>query len=128
MPVLDNPRHERLAHALAKGKTYEEAGIEAGYAGNRGSICEMLDLNPNISERVKELQQTAAEKAGVTIEWLVNEWLDLNSRAKQSEDFTANAKALESLSRHKGFFKDDNIQKNGLTPEEMLARIKSERT
>ena len=69
MPVLKNPRHEKLAQALAKGKTYEEAGKEAGYTGDRTSICQTLKDYPNINQRVQELQQISAEKSGVTVVW-----------------------------------------------------------
>lgn len=62
MPILPNPRHEKFAQALAKGKTADEAYQEAGYKPNRGNAA-TLKANQSISDRVAELQAGAADKA-----------------------------------------------------------------
>ena len=65
MPVLENVRHERFAQELAKGKTQEQAYIDAGYAasGARGHAARLLVANGNIAERVAELQSAVADKS-----------------------------------------------------------------
>lgn len=67
MPVLDNPRHERFAQELAKGKSATEAYNAAGYQGDR-TAASRLSTNVNVQSRLAELQSRAAEKAVVTVE------------------------------------------------------------
>jgi phage terminase small subunit len=72
MPVLKNARHEKFAQALAKGKTADEAYVEAGFKPNRGNATR-LKANENISDRVKELQSEGAERTLVSIASLTDE-------------------------------------------------------
>ena len=62
MPVLKNPRHERFAQLLAKGKNATAAYREAGYKDNDGNASE-LKGNERVSARVAELQAAVAERA-----------------------------------------------------------------
>jgi phage terminase small subunit len=39
MPILENPKHERLAQEHAKGKAADEAYQLAGYTENRGNAA-----------------------------------------------------------------------------------------
>jgi hypothetical protein len=72
MAILTNPRHERFAQELAKGKSATEAYALAGYAPNDGN-CIRLKGNERVIERVAELQQRGAERAVVTVESLIEE-------------------------------------------------------
>ena len=72
MAVLKNPRHEKFAQALAKGKTADEAYGEAGYKPHRGNAS-TLRTNQSVSSRVAEIQGRAAERAAVTIQSLTDE-------------------------------------------------------
>lgn len=62
MPILDNPRHERFAQYLLKGKSATEAYVMAGYKGDR-TAASRLSTNANIKARVAELQASAASRA-----------------------------------------------------------------
>ena len=62
MPVLKNARHERFAQELAKGKTADEAYVEAGFTANRGNAAR-LKANESIRKRVDEIKSRVAEKA-----------------------------------------------------------------
>ena len=70
MAVLDNPKHERFAQELAKGKTATEAYVLAGYKDNDGNASKLAS---KVQDRVKEITGKAAERAGVTIERVLNE-------------------------------------------------------
>lgn len=72
MPILDNPRHERFAQALAKGMTADEAYADAGYAANRGNACR-LNANESVTKRVTEILTAGAKRAEVTIERVLEE-------------------------------------------------------
>ena len=54
MPVLKNPRHERFAQELAKGKPGQEAYGIAGFVANRANAATLRRKKP-IQDRVTEL-------------------------------------------------------------------------
>lgn len=66
MGALSNPRHERFAQELAKGKSATEAYSEAGYEESR-SAASRLSTNVNVQQRVSELQSRAAAKTELTV-------------------------------------------------------------
>jgi phage terminase small subunit len=72
MPVLSNPKHERFAQELAKGKTAFEAHEAAGYKPDRGNASK-LAANPDVVERVQQITAKAAEKVGITKERVMAE-------------------------------------------------------
>jgi hypothetical protein len=72
MTILQNPRHERFAQELAKGKTAVEAYQAGGYKPDRGHASR-LAANGNICARVAELQAVGAEKAVLTVTSLIAE-------------------------------------------------------
>src|SRR5436305_50420 len=72
MPILDNPRHERFAQELAKGKSQAEAYTEAGFKPN-DSNCSRLNGNERIQARVAELLDRVAIRCEVTAASLIDE-------------------------------------------------------
>lgn len=82
MPVLDNPKHERFAQELAKGKTQEEAYREAGYRGDRTAACR-LSTNVNVQARVSEIQERSAIRVEISLASITE---DLARIAKKAED------------------------------------------
>lgn len=79
MGALANPRHERFAQELAKGKTADEAYQEAGYAENRGNATR-LKANESVAARVVELQERGAVRVELTLADIIAE-LDEARRA-----------------------------------------------
>jgi phage terminase small subunit len=65
LPALSNPKHERFAQELAKGKTADEAYQEAGYKANRGNAA-TLKAKQNIQDRVTEILNRAATRVEIT--------------------------------------------------------------
>lgn len=83
MPALKNPKHERFAQELAKGKSATEAHKLAGYSFNRGNAA-TLKRNKQIAKRVEELlnkrneidikaTQRAVERLAITKESVLAE-------------------------------------------------------
>lgn len=70
--MITNPRHERFAQELAKGKSASEAYVLAGFKPNDGN-CIRLKGNERIAARVAELQGKGAAHVVVTLESLLNE-------------------------------------------------------
>jgi hypothetical protein len=105
MPILENPRHEAFAEALARGSSASGAYVEAGYKENRHNAA-TLARKQHILTRVSELQeeqlvihqQAAAEAAAnaqVTIESLITE--AEAARAKAMEEKGGAAAAVSAL-------------------------------
>ena len=124
MPVLSNPRHERFAQELAKGKTQAEAYVLAGYADNRHS-ANALKQKPHISQRVSELltqrdeiarkaTEKAADRLSIDREWVMAELIEIAQAAKSREDYAPANKALELLGKELGMFieRTENINTN----------------
>lgn len=131
MPVLSNPKHERFAQELAKGKSGFEAHSLAGYKASRSGASQ-LKQDINISNRVNELlaeretvhsQATAKaiEKTALTKEWVIERLVENVDRSMQAEqakdadgepigDYVYNGsvanKALELLGKELGMFID----------------------
>lgn len=101
MPALKNPRHERFAQELAKGETADHAYVAAGFKANRGNAA-TLKANQNISDRVAELQDRAAERVLVTTESLIKEAADIQTKALQAGQFSAAIGALTAKAKLAG--------------------------
>ena len=103
MPVLSNQKHERFAQAVAKGLSASAAYVEAGYPKNDGNASR-LKGSDKVKARIEELQTVAAEKAGITIEWIVDGLYKIaDSLEEKASDRIS---AFEKLGKHLGMFKD----------------------
>lgn len=85
MGALSNPRHERFAQELAKGKSAAEAYVEAGYSANEGN-CIRLKGNERVQERVAELQERAAIRAEISVADITDRLLKIAEKAERSEE------------------------------------------
>jgi phage terminase small subunit len=135
--ALANPRHERFAQELAKGKTAEESYALAGFSPNRGNAS-VLKHKQNILERVSEIlderesihaQATAdaIKSTALTKAWVIETLMENVAKAMQAKAMTneegetigefqyqgsvAN-KALELLGKEIGMFVDRSINEN----------------
>jgi hypothetical protein len=72
MPVIRNPKHEKVAQALASLKSSEEAAREAGYPDGTSfrANARRLSQHPAIRARVTELQTTEAALTAVDVAWI----------------------------------------------------------
>ena len=95
MAVLQNPKHEKFAQELAKGKTAEESYALAGFSPNRGNAS-VLKHKQNILDRVSELlseresihaQATAdaIKSTALTKEWVIETLKENVARAMQAK-------------------------------------------
>jgi hypothetical protein len=75
-------RHEKVVHALVRGATNRQAGLEAGYKdgpGLPGNISR-LRRTPTMQERYAELAAIATEQASIEDRWILED-LNLFRRA-----------------------------------------------
>lgn len=110
MPVLSNPRHERFAQELAKGKSAIEAHQEAGYSPNRGNASTLAN-DQSILKRVAELQERGAIKAEVTAASLIEEAEEVRLKAMAQGQLAAAIAAI----REKGVLAGVRVEKREST-------------
>lgn len=129
MPPLENARHERFAQGLAKGKTQEQAYIDAGYSENGARVsASQLLTNPNVAARVAELQERAAMRVELTLADIIAEIEQARIAALAAE--TVQASAAVSASKAKaellGLGANKKIEVGGsddLPPIQSVTRI-----
>lgn len=85
MPALTNPKHERFAQELAKGKSQSEAYTEAGYAPSEPNASR-LTSNDKVRARVAEIQERGAIRAEITIASATEHLLRLATKAEAIGD------------------------------------------
>lgn len=129
MPPLSNARHERFAQELARGKTQEQAYIDAGYSPNgaRGASSKLQTI-ANIAQRVAELQERAAVRVELTLADIIQEIEEARLAALSAE--TVQASAAVSASKAKaellGLGANKKIEVGGsddLPPIQSVTRI-----
>lgn len=107
MPVLKNPRHERFAQELAKGKSATEAYGLAGYKPNQQNASRLM-LNDVVKARVAELSakvaERAIERAALTKEWVIEKLRANLERAERSDQGSVANRTLELLGKEVGMF------------------------
>jgi phage terminase small subunit len=140
MPILQNPRHELFAQALAAGQNASQAYEHAGYKPNRGNAT-ALKQNECISMRVSELldeqqrvimQSTAKaiEQAAITKTDVIRMLLDDRELARKANQASAAIRADELLGKQMGMFIDRREtggpgEFDGWSEEELRAYIRS---
>lgn len=118
MARLDNQRWEAFARSLAKGRSAAESYRKAGYEDDTGNASK-LTANHSIQARVTELQQAAARRAEVSVEFVLTNAKELLARCLQKTpvmerdeegnmvpsgewkfDASGAAKALDMIAKH----------------------------
>jgi hypothetical protein len=140
MPILPNPRHEKLAQALSRGLSASAAYVEAGYKPHRSNAASMA-RKEHISARVAELQEEqialhqqataeAAANAKVTIESLIAEAEAARAKAMSEKGGAAAAvSALTAKAKLAGMWREKVDQHNTGNPVyERIERVIVERT
>lgn len=131
MTVLTNPKHERFAQALAKGKSQAEAYAEAGYAPSEPNASR-LTRNDKVQARVAELQDRGAIRAEVTLANLIQEAADIQSAAKADKQYSAATAALTAKAKLAGLWIDKaentnrNVDPARVSDAELAAVIKAD--
>jgi phage terminase small subunit len=114
--ILQNPRHEQFAQAIAKGVNQTTAAKLAGYSER--TACEQgsrLVRNAQIAARIQELRERGTEQAinevAVSKEWVIRKLVGIVEKTTGEAHYapTAANKSLELLGKEIGMFKEDMI-------------------
>lgn len=106
MALLADPRHEAFVHHLMSGKSAIDAYVAAGFKRNNGNAGRLYH-KPEVQARVAEMKQEAAEKAGITVQRVLEELgrvgfsdirklFDENGRLRRVEDLDEETAAFVS--------------------------------
>ncbi len=96
MPALTNPRHERFAQELARGKTASEAYVLAGYKANDGNAS-TLKGNQKVEARIAEILERGALRAEVNVATLTTDLLRLRDKGEALGDAAGLSVARNSV-------------------------------
>lgn len=108
MPVLSNPKHERFAQELAKGKSQAEAYETAGYKPSE-QHASRLASNGKVSKRVAEIMERGALRAEVTVASITESLLRIAQKAEATEEnagFSVARMTQMDLAKLHGHIKD----------------------
>jgi len=116
MGALSNPRHERFAQELAKGKSQTEAYGAAGYRGDV-TAASRLSRNVNVRRRVAELKDRAAARVEITVASITERLLKIAEKGEMGADAPLLSVARASLM--------DAAKLNGLVVEKVDQTVRT---
>jgi phage terminase small subunit len=131
MPALQNPKHERFAQELAKGKSASEAYVAAGYSESR-SAASRLSTKVNVLARVSEIQDRGAIRTEITLASLMKEAAEIQAAALKANQHSAAVAALTAKAKLAGLWVDKaentnrNVDPAHVTDAELAAVVAAE--
>lgn len=118
MPALTNPKHERFAQELSKGKTGDEAYVLAGYKRNKDNASR-LKARESIASRVAEIIDRGAIRAEVTLQSLIDEAVKIGNAAFAAGQYAPAIAALKEKGVLTGLRVEKSERKSVSDPVEM---------
>lgn len=98
MPPLENPRREKFAKGIVKGKSQIKAYEEAGYSPKRQNAHRLM-TNDDVAARIIELQSMDVRGLKVDREFSRNMFLNNYNLAIKSGNLSAANVAAEKLAK-----------------------------
>ncbi len=130
MPLLTNTRRERFAQEIAKGKTYTEAYVVAGYKDNDANAS-ALAKHPEVQARLREINGNGAKIAEITVASLIAEIEEARLLALE----IGQPSAAIAATKEKGILSGKRVERSevgapgdfdGLTTDELRDRLRRE--
>jgi len=109
--ALSNPKHERFAQELFKGKTADEAYQIAGYQPSRKNASR-LRTKEDIQRRIAEYQSASSMRVEVTVASLLQEAAEIQQAAKEAGQHSAAVAALTAKAKLAGLWVDKSETEN----------------
>lgn len=108
-------KQEKFVQATIIGLNGLAAAKEAGYEGNDATLRAIASENltkPNINEAISEFRAELKQESKDKIEQLLANWQELRLRCTgKLSDRPTEARCLENIGKHYGFYLEDNLQK-----------------
>jgi diketogulonate reductase-like aldo/keto reductase len=99
-------QQERFCQLVVSGKNQTEAYKLAGYKGSGkqlGDNASRLIANDRVQARIAELRQTAAEKAQIDLQWLIDKGVAILEAAEKADAYGPAVSALKEVGILTGF-------------------------
>lgn len=128
MPALANPKHERFAQLLFKGKSAIEAYTEAGYKPDRGAASR-LSSKVNIQSRVSQLKEFTAHRVEISAASVTEALLRIAVAAEALRDapgLSVARAAHMDAAKLNGLIIDKSENKTDLTVSDVVDRPPNE--
>ncbi len=103
--MLRNPRRERFAQELAKGKTQLEAYEIAGYKPNRSHAAKLAN-DPEVMERMTQIVAAGARRAEVSVASVTKMLVEDHERAVELNQISAAVSAAQAIAKLHGLMVD----------------------
>lgn len=115
------PKQQRFVEEYLIDLNATQAAIRAGYSKKTAySIGQENLKKPVIAEAVGSARAGMAEKAQITVEWIIEQLRENALLAKKSGDIAPSNKALELLGKHLGLF----VERLDVTVTSLAERVK----
>ena len=125
-----NPKQQRFVQEYLKDLNGTQAAIRAGYSKKTArQIGQHLLTKVDIRAAVQAGQKKSAERAEVSVEYVITKLRKLAEDAMADDDRTNAIRSLELLGKHVGAFAENiNLRGNltNLSDEEIERRINEE--
>lgn len=131
MPALDNPKHEKFAQELSKGKSQIEAYAIAGYTPSEPHASRLASSG-KVQARIAELLNAGSLRVEVTIASLIQEAADIQTAAKADKQYSAATAALTAKAKLAGLWVDKaentnrNVDPARVTDAELAAVVQAD--
>jgi phage terminase small subunit len=131
MPALTNPKHERFAQELAKGKSATEAYVIAGYKLSEQN-AHRLTRNDEVQTRVAEIVDRGAIRCEITLASLMKEAGEIQAAAMEAKQLSAATAALTIKAKLAGLWVDKaentnrNVDPARVTDAELAAVVQAD--
>lgn len=111
VPTLDNPKHERFAQDIAKGKTQAEAYAAAGYKPSEQHACRLASSG-KVAARVAEILERSAIRAEISLATITEDLARIATKAEglgESSGFSVARAAKMDIAKLHGLVVDKSI-------------------
>ena len=107
MKLMLNPRQERFCILICKGEALTKAYALAGYVTKSNEVAKVnasrLLTHAPVRARIAELQQMAALRTSIDLEFLTRRLLDITDKAEVAMQFAAAKECVALIAKMHGF-------------------------
>lgn len=101
---------------------YGRAGYTAEGNSAEASASRLL-RNAKIQQELNKRQKKMQEESGISVQWVLKEFVENHKMAREVGELAASNKALESIGKHLGMFKDKVEITGTLSVEKLLEQL-----
>ena len=106
-----NDKQKKFCEEYVIDRNATGAARRAGYANPNTQGPYLMKREPEVKKYIAELIRQSQLRTTISTDRVLKEWLEMYELAKKRSDLFAAMRALESISRHIGFYDLDNMSK-----------------